>query len=109
MRTASTSVSVPSSSLLSARSGNRRAPAAARLLAAVHDPLAAPSRGWNAAPLLCQLLSKTVQQETERDLTFHPKVTNKKSKAIMSKYGPFLDEMKVRARSGNSGRVLSRH
>ena len=43
-----------------------------------------------------EVLARTVRQETERDLTFQPTVTNKKSRAMMNNYGPFLDEMKLR-------------
>jgi hypothetical protein len=43
-----------------------------------------------------QALAEVVRSETERDLTFRPQTTCKKSKALVAGYGNFLDEMKAR-------------
>eukprot|EP00967_Tisochrysis_lutea_P120106 scaffold196647_cov32-Tisochrysis_lutea.AAC.1 len=43
-----------------------------------------------------QLLAEEIRGETERDFTFKPIITSKKSKALVASYGNFLDEMKAR-------------
>lgn len=43
-----------------------------------------------------QALAEVVRSETERDLTFRPQITSKKSQALVAGYGNFLDEMKAR-------------
>jgi hypothetical protein len=43
-----------------------------------------------------QALVEVVRSETERDLTFRPQTSSKKSQALVAGYGNFLDEMKAR-------------
>ena len=42
-----------------------------------------------------QVLAETVREAEEKDLTFKPQITSKKTRAITSHYGNFLDEMQA--------------